>query len=61
MTISFDLWMSKEAHDIFALIMNFSGSNSQPKQGTIGLFEATETTIKHRPTIAIQRCYPLLQ
>ncbi len=31
-TISFDLWMSKGAHDIFALVMNFLGFDWQPKQ-----------------------------
>jgi hypothetical protein len=30
-TTSFDLWMSKGAHDIFALVINFLGSNWQPK------------------------------
>jgi hypothetical protein len=30
-TTSFDLWMSKGAHDIFALIINILGSNWQPK------------------------------
>jgi hypothetical protein len=40
-TTSFDLWMSKGAHDIFALIINVLGSNWQPKQVTISLFEAT--------------------
>jgi hypothetical protein len=38
---AFDLWMSKGAHDIFALVMNFLGSDRQPKQITIGLFNAT--------------------
>ncbi len=41
-TTSFDLWMSKGAHDIFALVMNFLGSNWQPKQVIICLFKATE-------------------
>ncbi len=40
-TTSFDLWMSKGAHDIFALIINVLGSNWQPKQVTISLFEVT--------------------
>jgi hypothetical protein len=39
-TISFDLWMSKGAHYIFALVINFLRSNWQPKQVTISLFEA---------------------
>jgi hypothetical protein len=30
-TASFDLWMSKDAHDIFVLVINFLGSNWQPK------------------------------
>ncbi len=39
---SFDLWMSKGAHDIFAFVVSFLGSDWQPKQITIGLFEAIE-------------------
>ncbi len=35
--------MSKGVHDIFALVINFLGSNQQPKQVTIGLFETTKT------------------
>jgi hypothetical protein len=41
-TTSFDLWMFKGAHDIY----NFVGFYWQPKQVTIGLFEAIETTNK---------------
>ncbi len=40
-TTSFDLWMSKGAHDIFALVIKNLGSNRQPKQITIALFKAT--------------------
>jgi hypothetical protein len=35
--------MSKGVHDIFVLIINVLGSNWQPKQITIGLFETTRT------------------
>ncbi len=42
-TTSFDLWMSKGAHDIFALIINVMGSNWEPKEVTIGLFETIRT------------------
>ncbi len=41
-TTSFDLWMSKGAQDIFAFVINFLGFDWQPKQITIGLFEATK-------------------
>jgi hypothetical protein len=41
-TTSFDMWMSKGAHDIFALVINLLGYDWQPKQVTINLFEATE-------------------
>jgi hypothetical protein len=41
---SFNLWMFKRAHDIFTLVVNFLNVNWQPKQVTIGLFEAIETT-----------------
>ncbi len=40
---SFNLWICKGAHDIFALLINFLGSYWQPKQMTIGLFEIIET------------------
>ncbi len=40
---SFDLWMSKGAYDVFALVINFLSSDWQPKHVTIGLFEATNT------------------
>ncbi len=43
MTTSFDLWMSKGAHDIFGLVINFLGFDWQPKHVTIGLFEAIKT------------------
>jgi hypothetical protein len=42
-TASFDLWMFKGSHGIFALVVNFLDANLQPKQVTIGLSEATET------------------
>jgi hypothetical protein len=35
--------MLKGAHDIFALVINFLGSNWQHKHLTIGLFKATKT------------------
>jgi hypothetical protein len=43
-TSSFDLWMLKGVHDIFALVINFLGCDWQPKRITIGLFEATKIT-----------------
>ncbi len=36
---SFDLWMPKTAHDIFALVLNFLEKNWMFKHITIGLFE----------------------
>ncbi len=39
-TTSFDLWLSKGAYDVFALMINFLNSDWQPKHVTIGLFEA---------------------
>ncbi len=35
--------MPKGVHDIFAFVINFLGFTWQPKQVTIGLFEAIET------------------
>ncbi len=40
---NFDFWISKGAYDVFTLIINFLGSDWQPKYVTIGLFEAKET------------------
>jgi hypothetical protein len=42
-TTSFDLWMSKVGHDIFALVINFLGNDWQPKHITFGLFEPIDT------------------
>jgi hypothetical protein len=42
--VSFDLWMPKGAHDIIVLVIKNLGSNWQPKQVTISLFEATKIT-----------------
>jgi hypothetical protein len=36
--------MSKKAHDIFALVINFFGVDWQPKHIIIGLFHTSETT-----------------
>ncbi len=41
---NFDLWMSKGAYDIFALVINFLDGNWKPREVTIGLFKATKTT-----------------
>jgi len=42
-TTNFGFWISKRAYDVFTLIINFLGSDWQPKYVTIGLFEAKET------------------
>jgi hypothetical protein len=42
-TISFDLWIFKEAHNIFVVIINILGFDEQPKCMPIGLFVATKT------------------
>jgi hypothetical protein len=36
--------MSKGAHDVFALVINFLNEKWQPEHITIRLFEANETT-----------------
>ncbi len=41
---SFDLWMTKRAHDVFFLVINFLGSDWKPKHVILGLFEIVETT-----------------
>jgi hypothetical protein len=43
-TTSFDLWMSKGAYDIHALVIKFLGFDWQPKHIAIGLFEAFDTS-----------------
>jgi hypothetical protein len=40
---NFDLWVSKMAHDAFALIVNFFRKDWMPKHIIIRLFEAFET------------------
>ncbi len=50
-SISLDLWMSKGAHNTFALVINFLGFDRQPKHVIIGLFEATKILIKPWPLI----------
>ncbi len=36
--------MSKGAHDIFAMVVNFMSINWEPKHATIRLFEANDTS-----------------
>jgi len=43
-TTSFDLWMSKVGHDIFALVIYFLKDDWQPKHIIFGLFEPIDTT-----------------
>jgi hypothetical protein len=43
--------MSKGAHDIFALVINFLGFDRWPKHVIIGLFEATKLLINPWPLI----------
>ncbi len=42
-TTSFDLWMSKGAYDIYALVIKILGFYWQPKHIAIGFFEASNT------------------
>ncbi len=41
-TTHFDLWMSKGAYDVFAMVIIFLCNDWQPKHVTIDLFEATK-------------------
>ncbi len=43
-TTSFNLWMSKGAHDVFALVIIILGSDYKLKQVTFDLFEIAKTT-----------------
>jgi hypothetical protein len=42
-TTNFDLWMSKDAHDVFVLVIKFLGSNWKPKHVIIVLFKVVKT------------------
>jgi hypothetical protein len=44
MIASFDLWMSKRAHDVFALVINLLGNYWMPKHIINGLFEIFKTS-----------------
>jgi hypothetical protein len=35
---TFDLWMSKGTHDVFAIVVNFISNDWDAKHVTIGLF-----------------------
>jgi hypothetical protein len=39
----FDLWMSKGAHDVFVLVINFLGLDWKPYYVLLGLFETIKT------------------
>jgi hypothetical protein len=39
---TFDLWMSKGAHDVFAMVVNFLSTSLELKHVMIGLFEAND-------------------
>jgi hypothetical protein len=41
-TYTFHLWMSKGAHDIFAVVINFLSTNWEPNHIIIGLFEVDD-------------------
>jgi len=44
---NFDLWMSKGAHNVFSLVMNFLKEDWVTKHITIGLFIFLKFQIKH--------------
>ncbi len=44
--VSFDLWLSKGTHDIFAFLINFLGANWQLKHVALGLFEVVNISQK---------------
>jgi len=43
-TCTFDLWMSKGAHDVFAIVVNFLSNKWEAKHITIRLFEMFDTS-----------------
>jgi hypothetical protein len=42
-TCTFDLWMSKGMHDIFAMVVSFISNNWETKHVINGLFEMIDT------------------
>jgi len=42
-TCTFDLWMSKGAHDVFVIVINFMSSKWELKYVTIKLIEMSNT------------------
>jgi hypothetical protein len=43
-TCTFDLWMSKGAHDVFVIVVNFLSNKWEAKHIIIELFEVFETS-----------------
>ncbi len=43
-TCTFDLWMSKGAHDVFVIVINFMSSKWELKYVTIKLIEMSNTS-----------------
>jgi hypothetical protein len=43
-TYTFDLWMSKGAHDVFVIVVNFISSKWEAKHITIKLFEVSNSS-----------------
>jgi hypothetical protein len=43
-TCTFDLFLSKHAHDVFVIVVNFLSSKWQAKHVTIKLFEVFDTS-----------------
>jgi hypothetical protein len=68
-TSSYDLWMSKAGHDVFALVINFLGVDWQPKHITLGLAEPidingqtlTKNLTKLLDSYALRRNYCLCE
>ncbi len=44
--VSFDLWMSKGSHDVFAFVIKFLKGDWWPKHVTLGLFEVANISRK---------------
>jgi hypothetical protein len=45
-TISFDLWMSKETHDIFSVVIIFLGYDYKAKQMILGYLKQQKLLVK---------------
>jgi hypothetical protein len=52
---SFDLWLSKGTHDIFAFLINFLGANWQLKHIMLGHFKVVNISYNEKKIISYMK------